>query len=65
MSAVAPHIAAVYAAILGILAALLTVRVIVARVRTGVSVGDGGDACSAGRSGRTAISPSTRRSPSC
>lgn len=44
MSVAAPHLAAVYAAVLGLLAALLTVRVIVNRVRTNVSAGDGGDA---------------------
>lgn len=43
MSAVAPHIVAIYAAVLGLLAALLTVRVILNRVRTDVQAGDGGD----------------------
>jgi uncharacterized membrane protein YecN with MAPEG domain len=33
-----------YAALLGLLAALLTVRVILARVKTGIQAGDGGNA---------------------
>ena len=44
MSAASPHVAAIYAAVLGLLAALLTVRVILNRVRTGIQAGDGGDA---------------------
>lgn len=44
MSAVAPHVAAIYAAVLGLLAALLTVRVILNRVRTNIQAGDGGEA---------------------
>jgi uncharacterized membrane protein YecN with MAPEG domain len=40
----APLITAVYAAILGLLGALLTVRVIMNRVRLKVDVGDGGHA---------------------
>ena len=44
MSVIAPHLAAIYAAVLGLLAVLLTVRVIVNRVRTNVAAGDGGDA---------------------
>ena len=44
MSAVAPHVAAVYAAVLGLLAALLTVRVILNRVRTDIQTGAGADA---------------------
>jgi len=41
---VVPTASAAYAAALGLLAALLTVRVILGRVRTGVQFGDGGDA---------------------
>jgi uncharacterized membrane protein YecN with MAPEG domain len=37
-----PMITAIYAAILGIVAALLTINVIVTRVRTKVDAGDGG-----------------------
>ncbi len=44
MSVAAPHLAAVYAAVLGLLAALLTVRVIVNRVRTNIQTGAGADA---------------------
>ena len=44
MSAIAPTTAAVYAAILGLLAAFLTVRVIVNRAKTGIQAGDGGNA---------------------
>jgi uncharacterized membrane protein YecN with MAPEG domain len=44
MTTVVPSAAALYAAILGLLAALLTVRVILGRVRTRVQTGDGGDA---------------------
>jgi len=44
MTPVAPQIAAVYAALVGLLAALLTVRVILNRVRFKVDVGDGGHA---------------------
>jgi uncharacterized protein len=42
MNATAPKITAVYAAILGLLGAALTVNVIVNRVRTRVDAGDGG-----------------------
>lgn len=42
MSATVPTIVAPYAAVLGILGALLTVNVIVNRVRTKVDAGDGG-----------------------
>jgi len=42
MTPVFPFHAAIYAAILGILAALLTVNVIVNRVRASVDAGDGG-----------------------
>jgi uncharacterized membrane protein YecN with MAPEG domain len=44
MSTVIPTASALYAAILGLLAALLTVRVIMGRVKTGIQTGDGGDA---------------------
>lgn len=36
-------VAALYASVLGLLGVLLTVRVILNRVRTGVNAGDGGD----------------------
>lgn len=39
-----PLVTSLYAALLGLLAAALTVRVILGRVRTGVQAGDGGDA---------------------
>ncbi len=39
-----PVVSAVYAAVLGLLAAILTVRVIVNRVRFKVNAGDGGEA---------------------
>lgn len=39
-----PLVTSLYAALLGLLAATLTVRVILGRVRTGVQAGDGGDA---------------------
>jgi len=39
-----PAVSSAYAAAIGLLAALLTVRVILGRVRTGVQAGDGGDA---------------------
>jgi uncharacterized protein len=42
MNATSPTITAVYAAILGLLGAALTVNVIVNRVRTRVDAGDGG-----------------------
>ena len=42
MNATIPMICAVYAAILGLLGAALTVNVIVNRVRSGVDAGDGG-----------------------
>jgi uncharacterized membrane protein YecN with MAPEG domain len=44
MTAAPPLLSSVYAAIFGLLAALLTVRVIMGRVRTGIQSGDGGDA---------------------
>ena len=44
MSAAIPAVASAYAAILGLLAAALTVRVILNRVKTGVQSGDGGNA---------------------
>jgi uncharacterized protein len=44
MTTAIPSIAALYAALLGLLAAVLTVRVIMRRVKTGVQAGDGGNA---------------------
>lgn len=44
MTPAMPSVSALYAAILGLLAAVLTVRVILNRVRTGIQVADGGDA---------------------
>ena len=44
MSTVIPTASALYAAILGLLAATLTVRVIMGRAKTGVQAGDGGHA---------------------
>ncbi len=44
MFATFPYISVVFAAILGLLAAALTANVIVNRVRTKVTAGDGGDA---------------------
>ena len=44
MSTVVPTVSAIYAALLGLLAALLTVRVILQRVKTGIQAGDGGHA---------------------
>jgi len=44
MSTVIPTASALYAAILGLLAAMLTVRVIMGRAKTGVQAGDGGHA---------------------
>ena len=44
MSTVLPTASALYAAILGLLAAVLTVRVIMGRVKTGIQAGDGGNA---------------------
>ena len=44
MSTVTPTASALYAAILGLLAATLTVRVIMGRAKTGVQAGDGGHA---------------------
>ena len=44
MSTVTPTASALYAAILGLLAAVLTVRVIMGRVKTGIQTGDGGNA---------------------
>ena len=40
----APVVSAAYAAVLGLLAAALTVRVILNRVKTGIQAGDGGNA---------------------
>jgi uncharacterized protein len=44
MSTVVPIVSAAYAAVLGLLAAALTVRVILNRVKTGIQAGDGGNA---------------------
>jgi len=44
MSTVVPATSAIYAALLGLLAAVLTVRVILQRVKTGIQAGDGGNA---------------------
>jgi len=44
MSTVVPASSAIYAALLGLLAAVLTVRVILQRVKTGIQAGDGGNA---------------------
>jgi uncharacterized protein len=44
MSIVTPTASAIYAAVLGLLAAVLTVRVIMNRVSTGIQAGDGGNA---------------------
>jgi uncharacterized membrane protein YecN with MAPEG domain len=44
MSTVVPTTSGIYAAMLGLLAALLTVRVIATRVKTGIQAGDGGNA---------------------
>jgi len=41
---IAPVVSAAYAAVLGLLAAILTVRVIMNRVKTGIQAGDGGNA---------------------
>jgi uncharacterized protein len=44
MNFVAPAVTAVYASLIGLLAAGLTIQVIRNRVRSGVQTGDGGDA---------------------
>jgi uncharacterized membrane protein YecN with MAPEG domain len=44
MSTAPPVVSAVYAVVLGLLAALLTLRVILGRVKTGIQTGDGGNA---------------------
>lgn len=44
MSTAISTIGAAYAAVLGLLAATLTVRVILCRVKTGIQAGDGGNA---------------------
>ncbi|MBI2771064.1 MAG: MAPEG family protein [Burkholderiales bacterium] len=44
MPVLIPSVSAAYAAVLGLLACLLTVRVILGRVRTNIQAGDGGDA---------------------
>ncbi len=57
MSYVFPYYTAVYTAVLGLLAALLTVNVIVNRVRAKVDFADGGQSfiCSKGRGIDTAV----------
>jgi uncharacterized membrane protein YecN with MAPEG domain len=42
MPATIPTVTALYAALIGLLAAALTVRVIISRVKTGIQAGDGG-----------------------
>jgi uncharacterized membrane protein YecN with MAPEG domain len=44
MSTIFPITTALYAALVGLLAAALTVRVILGRVKTGIQAGDGGNA---------------------
>ena len=44
MSTIVPTASALYAALLGLLAAVLTVRVILQRVKTSIQAGDGGHA---------------------
>jgi uncharacterized membrane protein YecN with MAPEG domain len=44
MTAVPPLLSSLYAALLGLFAAFLTVRVILGRVKTGIQTGDGGNA---------------------
>lgn len=44
MSPVIPSVSAIYAAVFGLFAAFLTVRVILNRVKSGVHSGDGGNA---------------------
>ena len=44
MSTIVPTTSAIYAALLGLLAAVLTVRVILQRVKTGIQAGGGGNA---------------------
>ena len=44
MSTAIPITAAVYAAVLGLMAVALTVRVILGRVKTGIQSGDAGSA---------------------
>jgi hypothetical protein len=44
MTLAMPSVAALYAAILGLLGAVLTVRVILNRVKTGIQAADGGNA---------------------
>jgi uncharacterized protein len=44
MNTVMPSVSAIYAALVGLLAVLLTVRVILNRVKTGIQTGDGGNA---------------------
>ena len=44
MSPVVPVVSSLYAVVLALIGVVLTVRVILGRVRTGVQAGDGGDA---------------------
>jgi uncharacterized membrane protein YecN with MAPEG domain len=44
MSPMLPAVSALYAAAFGLVAAVLTARVILARVKTGIQAGDGGNA---------------------
>ncbi len=43
MTTLSLHVSAIYAGILGLLAAALTVRVILNRVKSGITAGDGGN----------------------
>ena len=63
MNAMVPTITALYAALLGLLGAALTINVIVNRVRAKVMLPTAVSRRSPRRSGRTPISPSTFRSP--
>jgi uncharacterized membrane protein YecN with MAPEG domain len=62
MTATIPMISALYAALLGLLGAALTVNVIANRVRSGVDAGDGGVAKLAQAIAPTPISRSRPRS---
>ena len=62
MNATVPSIS-IYAALLALLAAALTVNVILNRVRSGVASGDGGVSGLARAFARTPTSPNRRRSP--
>ncbi len=61
MNAAVPTITALYAALLGLLGAALTINVIVNRVRAKVEIADGGVRRSLRRSGRMPTSPSRHR----